>query len=428
MEIAYFLVTFIIFILIRTQRVLLGKGFSLIKIFNYSWFLIFLVYLSDYYNYYAINLELCIYSVVFILSVNVTFTFFKRGNCIKSINVDYLTTDLISMSTKVRLIFLGSFLSWVISIGRLQQSINIALNEGGMIAVRSQVGSGIAYSTAEILAYQYFVQPFFIVTIILAIQNLIVSNEKNWKLIIVAFINATVYSLLFGGRSSFALIIIFTSVLLYIKNGGSIISVIRKEKRGIILLSIIFIPIYIYSSLRVTRNWGLFSEFGLYMTGGLPFLSSLMDTTNIEYGVTDGKIMFGSFYDFFGLALRVLNIDITLASQIYSSYVKDFIPIGPNLVTNYTATAILSLLLDFGVFGLILGGALYGIIFSFVENRFIKKTNIFNLALLMYVTGIAIESVQNYTFKSTVFIFVILYLWFFLRDKNKNKKMVSNIY
>ena len=418
----YFLVICIISIVIAIDRGKLGRGISIIKVFNIAWLFCFIIYLSGYYNYYPIRGDVCLYSAMFVISTNVTFLFFKKGKSVSSINKEEFDHEIVASRKLTKVIIALSVICWVLSFNRIQTSLAIMMLEGAT-DLRGQVMGGTVYSTIEMLSYQYFVQPLFSISIILAAQSLILEKKKNFILIVTAVINAAVYSILFGGRSPFAQIIIYTFILLIISNGGNIVAIIKKQKKIIFWGLLFFIPVYLYASLRVNREWGLFSEVGLYLTAGCPFLSQVLSDPSTRLGTSNGILMIGGIYDTFGLAARFLNFHPELAQNIYSDLVTDNRFISPDIQLNFTATAILSFLIDFGKIGPIIGGFVYGTVFSFIENKFFKKQNVYNLALYMYFTSISIQTIQNYDFKSTVVVFVLLYLWLFIGRKHQKNKI-----
>lgn len=405
----------LVFIFIENKK--FGKGFSVIQIFNLMWLAMYVVYLSKIYAYYPILPYVHVCTAIFVSSTNLFFILFKKGGNVYSIDYDQLQNELLERQRSFRTIAILSIFCWILSYKRLLISLAI-ISSGGMDALRTSVYFGEQYSTIEKLAYQYFVQPFFIVTIIIAVQSFVLlRSNSSIKVILFAVINAFVYSILFGGRALLILTLIYIGILFLINNHGSIQLLLRSQKREVMYFFMLASAIAIYSTMRMNREWTVFEEFGVYITGGLSYLSQIIENNTLQEGVLYGRGIIGCFYDFIGLAMLVFGTKIDLVSQIFSQYAMDFIPVGKDITTNFTTTAMGTFLLDFGLMGLVAGGFVYAFVFSKVEALFQKNNTIFTLALYLYFCNIAFESVQNYTLKSVVPIFVILYLYILLKKK-----------
>ena len=402
-----------------------GKGFSIIKVVNYVWMVNSLIYIFNPVGFYNPSDESCLYSLLFVLSINIsTLLFRKRSFCRSQEKVEKLinlSNDVVRKKTLLLTIL--SALCWLLSIGRIYAALNL-ISSQGMIALRTYVYHGDIYTTAEKLLYQYFVQPLFIVTILFASELLVIFRTKNNIIIyIVAICDAIVYSLLFGGRALLILMLMYFIFALVINNNGNIIQILARQRKLVLGLIVLAIMIGGYSMLRVSREWSVFSEYVVYICGGLAFFSELLGSGAIPGGILHGLGSIGCLHDFVGLILKIMGNDVELVSQVYSRYATNFIPIGDGIITNFTATAMATFYLDFGSFGIVVGGLIMGLMFSFVENMWTKEKNIFSLTLYIYFANIAFETIENYTPKSVVFVFVILYTWLFL----KNKKMLPSI-
>lgn len=402
-----------------------GKGFSIIKVVNYVWMANSLIYIFNPVGFYNPSEVSCLYSLLFVLSINIgTLLFRKKGFCEnqdKVGNLINLTNDDVKKKT-----FLLTFLSvfcWLLSIGRIYAALNIILSQG-MIALRTSVYFGDLYTTVEKLLYQYFVQPLFIVTILFASELLVVFRTKKNKIIyVVAICDAVVYSLLFGGRALLILVLMYFTFVLVINNNGNVMLLFSRQRKMVLSLIMLAVMIGSYSMLRMSRDWGVFSEYVVYVCGGLAYFSELLEKGTFPGGILHGFGSIGCLHDFIGLILKIMGNNVELVSQVYTKYATDFFPIGDGIITNFTATAMATFYLDFGSVGIVVGGLIMGLMFSFVENLWTQEKNVFSLTLYIYFANIAFETVQNYTPKSVVFIFVILYTWLFF----KNKRISSSI-
>lgn len=390
----------------------IGHGFSIIKVFNLVWLASYLVYLLNPYEYYELNGLVHLYTCIFVCIVNVSFVFTIRNKAIHySIDFKNIEFEFDLIKTQVRILGLLSFVSWIFSYNRIRHSLSIVMTTG-MHSLRTYVYNGDVFSTIERLIYQYFVQPMFIVTILIALQILIFYRFKRYRyILLVAFVDAFMYSLLFGGRALLVLIVMYAMFMLLINNGGKIMRIIMTQGKSVLLIGVIALIVLAYSMMRVSRSWGAISEYGVYITGGIPYLSYLIDSGKLHTGALLGKGIIGGIYDFFGLALSVIGHPIPLVSQVYSSYVNDFVKVSESVTTNFTATAMTAFLLDAGVIGLILGSMVCGWIFAKAENSFQNKFSVFSLSVFVYITNSAFETIQNYTYKSVVFVMVIMILW-----------------
>lgn len=418
MTLSYLIVVAIILIWIFLIRMRIGRGFSVIKVFNLVWFLTFVVYLLNLYKYFPVNDLVIISSIILVCSVNISFLLFKKGRSLGGVNTTSVEEDLSISNRALKIVVILSIISWLLSFQRLVISLGIIFSEG-MDVLRAQTYLGDVYTTMERLIYQYFVQPLFTISVIFAVVILVFSKKKNYLFILVALINALVYSSLFGGRAMFVQFSIYAILLIALRSGDRIKEVFRSQKKVIVLLAIIAIPLVAISSLRVSRDWGVVGEFGLYMTAGPAFLTQLIDGGTLQMGVLNGRGLIGGVYDTFGLVLKLMGENVQLVSQTYSDCASEFLSVAPSVTTNFTAMSIATFLMDWGIFGVIVGGVFYGTLFAVSENFFRYKQSLFSLALYMYICYASIESIQNYTFKSVVPIFIFVYLWILFKPRRR---------
>lgn len=411
------LIFFIIFI-----RFHFGKGFSLIKIFNFSWLINHLIYALQFYDYFQLKSEILLYSTLFIFSVNVFFCIYKKGSFPNFLEErEKLKISIGYFRKIVGVICVASLITWIASFSRLRNALKL-ISQFGMVAMRDFAFDEVTYTTVEKLIYNYFVQPIIIISILFAAITipfrLYEKKAEIVRILLVALLNATVYSLLFGGRSILIQIVFYIAFGLVITSNFTIKGLL-KQKKIILFLIIIAIPIVAYSSMRVTRSWGLIKEFGLYLTGGLGYLSSAPVDM---YGTLLGRCTFGCLYDTLGLICKILGFEVKLASQYYSDFANPILTIGTSIRTNFTATCMGAFLLDFGWFGVVIGGYIYGSIFSLIENMYNQKPSIYRLILLLYFSNCALETIQNYTFKGVGFLFVMVFLYLFFHfDLKRNR-------
>jgi oligosaccharide repeat unit polymerase len=410
----------LILIFIFINRSITGVGYNILKIFNLFWLFDFIAYAFNIYDFYYLDDRVCCYAMVFISSTNIFYLLRKRDGSFYSIDEQMIFDDLCDNKKSIRLITFLSVVCWIFSIKRLMKSIQI-ISQVGMVGLRTMAYDDVTYTTIEKLSYQYFVQPLFVISIILfAIVIIIGKGKVHKKLILVAMINATVYSLLFGGRALFVLVVMYFFFMLILKSGGRISNLIHRQKKMLLIFAILVIVFMIYASLRVTRNWGIIGEIGIYLTGGLGYLSECIKSGNLEFGILGGRGMIGFIYDAIGLFLKIAGANIKLVSEYYSDCTNGILTIGDGIRTNFTATAMGTMLLDFGSVGVLIGGGLYGCLFARFEKKFMEQQNVYRLVLYLYMSNIAAESIQNYTLKSVVCLFVFIYAYLFL---NKNKRI-----
>jgi len=410
-------------------RKLLGRGFSIAKLHNYVWLFTFSVYLLNPFGYYDISIIVIVYSFIYILVFNITFLVMKRRKSLSVFDLEKIQSDIDKLHVKTYILILLSALSWLFSFQRLVTVFNIILTRG-MSALRTLVYYGDIYTTVEKLAYQYFIQPLFMITIIIGVEMIVFSenHKKNAVMIGVALTNAVVYSMLFGGRALLLIILLYMIYALLIRNCGNLLRLIMQNRKVLALFLVLVVLIGVYASMRVNRQWGIIGEFVIYVTGSLGYLSRVLELDLIQPFSLFGRGLLGGVFDTFGLAVRVFGYKIELTSQIYSDVVTDFIVIGDGISTNYTATIMTTFLMEAGVFGLVYGAIFFGAFCSIVEDRFIGNNNLLNLSIYIYVTNMAFESIQNYTLKSVVVVFVLIYMVLFFNPykiiigRRKNEK------
>lgn len=415
----YIIVVFLLILFIYIHRQKYGKVLTSMAFLNYIWLLTYVIHLFNFFGFFPINDTVLLCTGIFIVTANLTFFVGKKRDSYAIIDDYEINTEMYYASSKYKIIALLSLTSWIFSYSRLIRSTAIIMSEG-MAALRTLTYMTDFYTTVERLAYQYFIQPLFTISIIMAVQILLIKEKKNYWFAAVALINAFCYSALFAGRALFLQFCVYMLVLLLVKNGGSLKQILLSQKKVVISISFIIIPLMIVSSLRVSRDWGILGETFFYLTGGPTFLSQLIDLDILKEGVLMGRGCIGGIYDTFGFVYKILGGQIDLVSQIYSDYASDYFYVTPTEKTNFTATCLATGLLDFGYLGVVFIGVIYGAVFALVENLYSIKRNLFTLSLLMYMYYIGYESIENYTFKSTVVVFIIIYLWIFLKPRSHN--------
>ena len=424
------IVNFVLYIIILIELVsflyfirrIFGLGFSIIKLFNSAWLICILFYLINPYDYYSIGVSVCFYIFLLLLVVNITFIVTKKGKCINIINKEQLSSDAHTYDMSILLLVILSISCWIISIKYLTISLGIIASKG-FSALRGSVYFEDIFDTQMRLIYQYFVQPIFLIVINLMIIMFVILRKKLY-LIPVAVINALVYSLLFGGRSILVTIVCNLGFVLLIQNGGRIRKIIEKQRKILLFAIFVAIAVAMYSSLRVTRQWGIIGEMSIYLFAGPSYLTQLLSHNDSILGISYGQETFGCFVNLVQLFMRFLGINTSTASQIYSQYAQQYESIGEGIRTNYTSTTLLTFLMDFGVFGIIIGGIVLGLFFSATENMYTKKGSLYSLIIYMYAVNASFFTIQDYPLKSVGVISFFVLSYFFFKHRFRYRLVV----
>ncbi|MEW5568650.1 O-antigen polymerase [Rossellomorea marisflavi] len=395
--------------------ILFGKRLNINKAQNYVWMFAYLVYLSGYFQYYDLSIEVYIYSFTYILVFNVIYIIFgKKFN----ISTESLKTSILNSIENsrhnIRILGIVSVVCWIITIPLLIKSLPILISSSMNMLRYIVYGENSIYSTLDMMIIQYFVRPIYSITIILSAVMLTV-RRYNKSFFLITIINAIMYSLLTSGRALFMQIIIYVALSLWFFYGNNIGKLFKLYKKIIIPSSIIVIAIFWVSSLRVNRSYGVIGEFVIYMTSSLPYLSILLDSGKVESYSLFGRGFLSFGLDSIGLVVRLFGINVPLASQTVSEITLDSLYVSPTIFTNAIATTLLDFLLEAGFIGVVIGAVISGLIAVNAENYFYKTMTTFSYILYLFILQMMFFSIQFYGLGKPSVFFIVFFMFIFIR-------------
>lgn len=401
-------------------RLVFGKGFMLAKFNNYCWMLIMIIYTSNLIPFYKINVDIYIYSFIYLISFNAFTILFKREGCIKLDLVTNLGKQFIELTNNINVFLILSVICWIFSIPILKKAVNIMQTYNiNVLRTLAFTGSDLYLSTIELQLYQWIVSSLFLSLIIIS-PLIILSRTKKKCVFIVSTMNAILYCALFAGRTFLLYILLYWIFSLLIIHGFDLFAIIQSHKKIIIFLIIMTIIIGFYASFRISRNNGVIYETLLYYAGGLPFLSQLMLKNQVVAGSLLGRGFFSSIGDLILLLFRIiLNVDYTTSIEKINLITQQFLTIGDGIQYNAATSVLYVFISEAGVIGIVIGGGILAYITAKLEDKTIQSNKILWLSLYMYFTYVIYSTPQFYIISSTTFVFNIIFIVFLTKEKRK---------
>lgn len=315
----------------------------------------------------AMILGICIFSIFYsILSRNRKITVYKL--------------NVMSCNIKYKLILFINILIFLYIVPFFIKSLAIIQSEGFMY-LRSIAGiesQEIGTTNFSNLILQVFCYPAIIATFIIGCILLFQGKKESRKLLIISFINLTLYCLTNAARNGFiVLVVIF--LLCYVKyyrlqRKERIQVLSKKEKVMTSLLIVICVGVLLWiSNERSSEGDSIIRTAYLYYFCGPAYLSQLLNnllTYKINTTFLYGFSTFGFVWNLVALFFNKIGFSLINSDFIINSTLAcRSLIIGSNVKLNAMSTVFFPFLMDWGYFGLIIGPILLAIFSYYIDKK-----------------------------------------------------------
>jgi oligosaccharide repeat unit polymerase len=297
-------------------------------------------------------------------------------------------------------------------------------------------------SYAESLVYNYFIETFLYLSVIINIGIYLATRKKNISLFI-NIISIFIFAFTGLGRFVFWDIFIFVFVAIYIKKedptimhvGNNCKRYTERKRSNSKLIYVLYSFLFIFfmtliTSIRTGASildvksfvyWLGYSikQGVLYLTG--PFRVFDFFINNKIYdniGYTLGRATFAGIDEIVNNLFMLLGLNIKSANYLMSSFIKNPVYIGGEQTFSIFYPVLMNFYLDGGVFYVIIFAFLYGAISAKIWNLYNESPNLFTYSLLIFFVKTTIASQYRWDFiaPSNCIIIIVLII---LSIKNK---------
>lgn len=395
-------------------------NYSIVQIQNLFWIIGFFIYsinLLDFYVDFHPNVYIC--SFLYLTAFNV-FYYKKSPSVYKILNSrdNDVLSNLAKGKRENRCIIL-SLAAYFLSIPILYKSVPVLLTSDsisdGMNYLRWQTyGDNSIFTTLDHMTRDYIIRPIFFVTILYTSVR-IALRKISFKMFFIAFLDALMLVVLSAARALIVSFVLYVIVSVLTFNRMNIRKIWEYYK-SYLIPAICFVAFSVTLMLfRVSRDNNAFVEFLHYIYGGIPYFSEMMYKDSVNEFQFYGQATLSAIIDNIGLILRFLGERIELASNYISHLSNENLQIGKDSYTNATASTLLPFYLDFGFFGEVLAGSLWGYICCSFENLTAKKMNILNLCRYLFLLLGFAFSIQNYSMGGPTVLVTWIMMWLLLK-------------
>lgn len=402
------LIISLIFINSRIKR----ETLNVAQIQNIIWLTAFVLYATNFFNYYPISEEVCILAGIYLISFN--FAYLGKHNYL-SINEDLLA-DLANSVEEARVrkrVIVSSCLSWILALPLLLKSLPI-LSQYGMSAMRWILyGEQSYFSGLEMCIISYIIRPIATVAILFFAEEIATKRIRK-SIVFVVLADAFLLILLTAGRALLEQLVIYVALVLLVVYGANIKKILYEYRKYLIAAVIILVLIVQVSSQRISRSNGAVKEVLIYIFSSMPYLSAL-----ISQGLATAQYSICLYTTSFlvqpiVLALQIFGVNLSKTFDL-ASFTSNLVEIGENAKMNAVGSTLLPFYLDLGY----LGPFVFGIMIALFMNRQERKLSVQHTRLafgryLFLVNG-TILSIQNFQFSGVSTFATWVLMWFILR-------------
>lgn len=287
-------------------------------------------------------------------------------------------------------------------------------------------------SPIETIYYNYFIKAILHISIIATLINFIIYGRKNITFFL-SIINVVLFSLIGNGRMIYFVVLIYAILIIGFKyllsSNRQVISVKRVSVYVLALFGIVFIMNYI----TMKRLVGSVSFFNvlfeesirsliLYFTGGFRALDLFLTSgLSEQVGPLLGRASFSGLDVIVHRGLHTIYpYPLYDSANAILSFTHDRIYIGENVTFNAFYTGILNFYADFGIFGVLIFPTILGLITAWLYKINLVKPNLFNFAILIFITQITITYIYSWNFEQE-FTWIVILILVYLANKKKYK-------
>lgn len=314
---------------------------------------------------------------------------------------------------------------------------------------RFSVGN-VFSSGKEILAFNYFIEPFtYAATIILA--YMVIYNEYKNITFILLSLCIFLYAGIGSGRGPIIGILIAMALIFFIKiidsgkkmNIDNLINKVGKTKkirlRNIFFMVSIALIIFVYSAWLTAARLGykelsmnaiqigwneFFKQSVVYFTGPFRALDYGLKVYPQRVGYLFGRGTFAGIDEIINMALKMIGISYTSANGIIGGMLQNNqILVGYKQSFNYAYTSVMIHYFDLGVLGVIIFPFIYGFFVRKAVFLYERKPILPTLVIIVFLFNTMINSVFSWGLQSPSSNIVLIgcYIWYKVKYKNYAK-------
>lgn len=397
-----------------------------VTIFNGAWVLCLVCceYFILTYGAYKVSLRMYIFILISIIVFSGTILFYR--NKIWEVSIKNLIEwqepyDCINY----KLIIIFNMIAFFVLLPFLKSSI-AEMQATSLVNVRANrmLGTGTEFVWQTIIK-NVFVFPIYLSTIYIAIDAFIFGySEHKWKLLVLAFVDAIMYTITYLGRLMIIQVLLFVALTYCFYRLSVTYSqseknkkMLKKVKKVALLLMIIAIgSLVIITSQRKSNNsYGIFYTIVTYFGGSVKFCDIELQLVDQAKEFTWGGGLFSGFWDYVLMVIqRFFGVDFLRPQEIIGVYNGDIASIGGGMVMTAFATVILNMYVDGGLWGIVFDSVVLAIVVMyFFKRMFIypdSRHRLFATQMLMIVSSSALHWEGNRITAFAVFFFFVLFV------------------
>lgn len=395
------------------------KLLSIVQMHNIIWLSAFIFYLFNPLNFYqsCFRVEVYAYVIIYLFVFNMSMLGSKLNVTKKFENTKVI--EEFYKKDNIKKCIIASIFTWVIALPILKKSLKVlfgyeSLSVGmNMLRYMTYDPSISIFTIPELCIMTYIIRPIGMVCIIYLSEQIAI-KKIDLKFFIVTIIDSFLLVLLTAGRAMIVSLIIYIFIAVIVVNKISFLNLIKKYKKFIIPGFFLFVIVVFFSVQRLNRDGGVLTELSIYYFGSIPFFSKLLELHRVKFYSLLGQGTFSALIDPFCMFLKIIGIDARLGAQEVSNTANIMIYIADGIKTNATATTFLTFVMDFGIWGIIIGAMVTGLFAKFYERKFNDMPSRLSFGRYLFIYVAIITSIQGYclgniaTFSTWVFLYILL--------------------
>lgn len=331
-------------------------------------------------------------------------------------NTDKFYNNFLSVKWVVILIFLV-VISVVIDIRQTYGLLGLGYNLGDIrTAYNGQMEISEYTRTYGVLQSlkNLFVAIIKLITVATCIVYSLHNIRKNYCLIIIAISLELLDSLTYGGRFGLAYFIIELLVCFSIMNKIGL-SIRKKIKRKIIYICLFLLSFIVFITLiRGVELGELTQKYYRYLCGNIVYFDiNLIRLENLNFK----SLSFASLYGFWNVFLPFLTKFGVELPDLYKETIwfvldtQEFKQIGEILYTNAFITPFYHPYADFGIIGVFIAMAVFGILSGYAYKRACFYKDASSIVLYLIVVQMIFKSLQTYPFVLSNYFYAIVLMF-----------------
>lgn len=362
------------------------------------------------FNLYKINAM--IYICIFISTLGFFGGFFLiryvKVSAIEEINVRNITKYIVFIAVVFSLYYIREKIGFYImgySLSDVRYSAELSdINKGRMLNI----------------LYTYFASP--IIQAAAALYSCKFLIEQKWKYMPLPVALAFLIVLGNGAREIVIyLTLIFAMAILILRKND------YKLKCRFKLLIFLGVIIFVIMTKSRSRN-GLFASLYYYVCGALVVFDGILETS-LKLNYTNGMSSFMGIARPLNSILEIMGESLGKSFDVANNFIwslqYNIIYVAPGVRYNYFATCFAYFMKDFGIFGLVFIGAIYGSIVCLSYKKINRYVNVRYLTLYTYFISGIIVSMMDFQFSNIRNIMTIVFI--IILTGNRKTNLIINL-